>query len=336
MAAHEAEADGRVPVTVVTGYLGAGKTTLVNHILAGGHGRKYAVIVNEYGEIGIDGALIESGEEELIELASGCVCCVVRGDLIRTLRGLLRRSQDLDGILIETTGLADPGPVIQTFFADQTLLAQCRLDSVTTVVDAVNAGDRLADSGDAAEQIALADQILLNKAGEDGADPESLEAALRRLNPFAPIHRTERCRIDPGTLLDRRGFDLDRIAARLGAAPDGDGHDDAGHDHIAEDGIGSVSVECDRPLDASRLESWLQDLLASRGQDILRTKGVIDVAGEQRKLVVQGVNMMLEGDFAGLWEPGSGRRSRLVFIGRNLDADALRHGVRSCTAETAN
>jgi len=328
--------DSRVPVVVVTGYLGAGKTTLVNHILAGAAGRRYAVIVNEFGDIGIDGALIDSGEEELIELASGCVCCVVRGDLIRTLRALPRKAPDLDGVIIETTGLANPGPVIQTFFADQMLHAQYRLDSVTTLVDAAHVQDRLADSPDAADQIMLADQIVLNKVSDAEAALDELEATLRRLNPFAPIQRADRCAVDLAGLFHRHGFELERIEAALAALPEDEhDHGEPPH-HVADGGIGSVTVVCAHPLDAGKLETWLRDLLEAQGKDILRTKGIVDLAGDDRKLVIQAVNMMLEGDFIAPWHEDERRESRLVFIGRNLDAARLRAGVFATAAETVH
>lgn len=326
MNARDAEVDRKVPVTVLTGQLGAGKTTLLNRILSGAHGRRYAVIVNEFGEIGIDGDLIESGDEELIELSSGCICCVVRGDLIRTLRDLLKQRDDLDGILIETTGLANPAPVIQTFFIDQILAAQCRLDSVMTVVDAVNILRQLRDSPDAAAQIGLADQIVLNKASEASA-LSRIEAAIQLLNPFATIRKTDRCAVDPCDLLDCHGFDLDRIAARIPETPPVDDHD-----HISGDGITSLSLTCNRPFDARALEQWLQDLLAVEGQDILRTKAVINAAGEECKLVLQAVHMMLEGSLVTPWGVDEPRESRIVFIGRNLDADRLRAGFEACVA----
>ncbi len=334
MAVQPDEADGRIPVVVVTGYLGAGKTTLINRILARSTDRRYAVVVNEFSEIGIDGMLIDSGAEELIELANGCVCCVVRGDLIRTLRDLLRRAPGLDGIIIETTGLANPGPVIQTFFADQMLQAQCRLDSVVTLVDAVHLPGRLADSPDAADQIVLADLILLNKVSDAGRHPDDLEADLRRLNPFAEILRCDRCDVEVSGLFRRFGFELERIESRLPATVEASAAHDHGHaaGHLAGSGIGSLAFTCDRPLDAERFETWLQDLLAVRGQDILRTKGVISVAGADRKLVVQAVHMMLEGDFTGAWRGDEARRSRLVFIGRNLDRQQLRDGFLATQA----
>jgi G3E family GTPase len=316
--------DTRVPVTVVTGFLGAGKTTLLNRILSELSDRRFAVIVNEFGDIGIDGELIETGEEELIELSSGCICCVVRGDLIRSLRALLSEKPDLDGIIIETTGLANPSPVIQTLVIDQVIGAQCRLDSVLCVVDAVHILDQLADHIDAADQIAFSDHIVLNKVDDASAPLCDIETRLRRLNPFAPITRTNRSDVPARAVLNRHGFDLDRVEDQL--APDTVAHH---HGHIDSHAITSVSLTCNGPLDAASLEDWLQDLLTRRGNDILRTKGVLSIVHEDRKLVLQAVNMMLEGDYVGTWGDGA-RCSRLVFIGRNLDHDDLDSGFQGC------
>ena len=324
--------DDRVPVTVVTGHLGAGKTTLLNHVLTGDHGRRFAVIVNEFGEAGIDGELIQSGAEELIELSSGCLCCVVRGDLIRTMRDLLRREDRLDGILIETTGVANPSPVIQTFGADQVLAGRARLDAVVTVCDAVHIGRRLEDSADAADQVALASVLILNKVG-DAADLDGTEAALRALNPHAPIHRTDRGRVAADAILGTGGYDLDRVAADLGG-DDGGGHDhhDHDHDHVAANGIASMSLRTDAPLDPARLEAWLERLLMLRGADILRLKGILSVAGEDRRVIVQSVHMMYEGDHGAPWGDGP-RASRLVLIGRGLDRAEIEDGFLACRAD---
>ncbi|WP_375257255.1 CobW family GTP-binding protein [Citreimonas sp.] len=318
-----APSDTRIPVTVVTGYLGAGKSTLLNHVLQT-TARRFAVIVNEFGEAGIDGELIETGDEDLIELSSGCLCCVVRGDLIRTLRGLLKRAPDLDGILIETTGVANPSPVIQTFTADQHLGAQCRLDAVVTVVDAVNAGARLDDSRDAVDQVALASVLVLNKAFE--ADADAVAARLRAVNPHAAILRCDRGRVDAAAVLDTGSFDLARVADDL-APLSADDH----HDHVAADGIESVTLHEDAALDADAVEAWLERLLSVRGEDILRTKGILALAGEERRFVLQAVKMMIEGDFGAPWgtEPPA---SRIVFIGRSLDRAGLREGFSACRA----
>ena len=350
-------ASDRIPVTVLTGYLGAGKTTLLNRILTEAHGKRYAVIVNEFGEIGIDNDLVVDADEEVFEMNNGCVCCTVRGDLIRILTGLMRRKGGFDAIIVETTGLADPGPVAQTFFVDEDVKAKTKLDSITTVVmDAKHIALRLADSREAQEQIAFADQIVLNKTDlVSEAELVALEARLRRLNPLAPIHRSVRSNVPLEMVLGRGGFDLDRVLELepefLNPAHGEPGHvhdeaceDDHGHhdhhghdhhdhhDHVHDEDIKGVALTLERPVDGQRMTRWLDGVLAEQGADILRAKGIVDVKGEERRLVFQAVHMMLEGDFQRPWRDGERRYSRMVFIGRNLDEAALRRGFEACAA----
>ena len=347
----------QTPVTVLTGYLGAGKTTLLNRILSEDHGKRYAVIVNEFGEIGIDNDLIVGSDEEVYEMNNGCVCCTVRGDLIRVLSGLMKRQgtgKGFDAIVIETTGLADPAPVAQTFFMDDDVRAKTKLDSVTTVVDARHVLLRLGDSREAREQIAFADQIVVNKTDlMDEAGLREVEGVLRHLNPLAPIHRATRSNVPLDTVLGRGGFDLDRILELepefLNPAHgdpghvhdehcehDHDHHDHDGRDHHAHahvlDDIKGVSLRLDAPMDGDKVTRWLNETLQSQGPDILRAKGILDVKGDERRLVFQAVHMLLEGDWQRPWRDDEARYSRMVFIGRNLDEAALRRGFEACAA----
>ena len=338
---------GKIPVTVLTGYLGAGKTTLLNRILTGDHGKRYAVIVNEFGEIGIDNDLVVGADEDVFEMNNGCVCCTVRGDLIRIVQGLMKRKGGFDAIIVETTGLADPGPVAQTFFVDEEVRAKTRLDSVTTVVDAKHLPLRLADSKEAVEQIAFADQIVLNKTDLVSEDElKAVEATIRRLNPLAPIHRAQRSDVPLDAILGRGSFDLGRITelepeflnpahGEAGHVHDehcDHDHDHHEHDHVAQAGIRGVALSSDKPVDGIKVTQWLNDLIATKGPDILRAKGILDVKGDDRRLVFQAVHMIMEGDFQRPWKDGEPRYSRLVFIGRDLDEAALRAGFESCAA----
>ena len=321
----------RIPVTVLTGCLGAGKTTLLNRILTEGRDRNYAVVVNEFGEIGIDNDLVVDADEEVFEMNNGCMCCAVRGDLIRILDGLMKRKRGFDGILVETTGLADPAPVAQTFFVDEDVRGRTRLDSIVTVVDARHAVQRLEDSREVLEQIAFADVILLNKTDLVSADElAQLEGRIRSINVTAGIHRTQRCAVGLDKVLGRRAFDLDRAPAiEPGLVPE-DGVPEDGHEH--GDAVTSVSLRDDRLLDGNRLTVWLQRLLFERGQDFLRTRGILSILGHDRQYGVQAVHELMESNFTNPWSPNQNRESRLVFIGRNIDALELRQQFKACVA----
>lgn len=342
----------KIPVTVLTGFLGAGKTTLLNRILSTQHGQRYAVIVNEFGEIGIDNELIVSSDEEIYEMSNGCVCCTVRGDLIRILNGLLRRAGGFDGILIETTGLADPAPVAQTFFNDRDISAKAQLDSVICVADALHLPAQLQDGPEPENQIAFADIIILNKT--DCVTPEALrdaETAIRTINPYARLIRAERGQVDPASIMGQGGFDLDKILEKTpdflaaeethehdehcgcGCCGHEHGHD---HDHAPKAGfrhatnISSVSLTTDKPLNPTKLQNWLGELSATKGPDLLRYKGILNVEGEANRIVIQGVHMMMEGGALAPWPEGMKRQSRMVFIGHNLDETALRQEFEGC------
>jgi G3E family GTPase len=355
----------KIPVTVLTGYLGAGKTTLLNRILTEPHGQKFAVIVNEFGEIGIDNELIVGADEEVFEMNNGCICCTVRGDLIRIIENLMKRKDKFDAIIVETTGLADPAPVAQTFFMDQDVQAAARLDAVVTVADAMWLKDRLKDAPEAKNQIAFADVILLNKT--DLVSPEQLrevEARIRAINPYAKLHRTVKANVAIKDVLGRNAFDLDRILeiepAFLTAdehdhshhhhdhdhtGPDcnhpshkhdhdheHEGHSQGGLKHYHDEEMQSVALEIPGDVDPEKFMPWINDYVQTEGPHILRSKGILAFKGEPKRFVFQGVHMVLDGDLQRDWKEGEKRTSKIVFIGRELKRDEIEKGFRACAA----
>jgi G3E family GTPase len=320
-------ADTTVPVTVLTGYLGAGKTTLLNRILSEEHGKKYAVVINEFGELGVDNDLVIDADEEVFEMNNGCICCTVRGDLVRILGNLMKRRQKFDGIIVETTGLADPAPVAQTFYMDEDVKRATHLDAIVTLVDAKNLAARLADSKEAASQIAFADIVVLNKMDlvteEEAAE---VERRIRAINPYAEIRRATKSEVPIEAVMGREAFKLDRILEREPEFLSGEDN------HSHNEDIMSLSFEVSEPLDENKFNAWIGELLQSKGQDLLRTKGVLNFKGQEDRFAFQAVHMIADGDYIGPWPEGSARKSKIVFIGRDLNRPRLRRGFEGCVA----
>jgi G3E family GTPase len=321
-------AAAQIPVTVLTGYLGAGKTTLLNRILSENHGRKFAVVINEFGELGVDNDLVVDADEEVFEMNNGCICCTVRGDLIRIIGGLMKRKGRFDGIIVETTGLADPAPVAQTFFVDEDVKRATRLDAIVTVVDAKHLPARLKDSSEAQEQIAFADIIVLNKM--DLVTPEEaneVEALIKGINPYAEIRRSTKSDVPLESVIGRDAFNLARILEKEPDFLSGEDH----HEHDSE--VNSVSFEVSKPVDAEKFNAWISQLLQTKGQDLLRTKGILYYAGDHRRFAFQAVHMIADGDYIGEVKEGDPRKSKIVFIGRDLNRPQLRRGFEACQVD---
>ena len=319
-----------VPVTILTGFLGAGKTTLLNRILKEDHGHRIAVIENEFGEIGVDNEIIETGDEQIVEMNNGCICCTVRGDLIRIL-GTLKEKRDggklnFDRVVIETTGMADPGPVAQTFFTDEEIGNYYLLDSIITLVDAKHAPKQLDEFHEAQEQVGFADRILLSKTDLVSQDEtDSLSKRLKRMNPRAPIKKVHFGDAPIGEVLDIRGFNLNAILQL-----DPEFLVDSHHQH--HDEVESFVFRSDKPFDGQKLEQFLSGMIQVYGPDLLRYKGVLWMKGNPRRVVFQGVHMMMGGDMGKPWGKGEKKQSIMVFIGKKLPKDLFIAGLEECLA----
>jgi len=329
----DAAPDTRVPVTVLTGYLGSGKTTLLNHILTQNHGKKIAVIENEFGEVGVDDALVRerfNTTEDIFEMNNGCICCTVRGDLIRILSKLFRRQAKLDAVVIETTGLADPGPVAQTFFMDESIKEFARLDGIVTLVDAKHIEQHLDEEkpegaeNEAIEQVAFADRLLLNKIDLVSKDDLArVEARLRKINTYAPVLPCENATVAMDNILGIKAFELARVLEMDPGflAPD------ASHEH--DESVYSIGFERAGELNMERTNTWIARLLQEKGVDIFRMKGVLAMKGCPERYVYQGVHMLFTGETLTAWGDAP-RINRLIFIGKNLDRASLEAGFDAC------
>lgn len=316
----------KIPVTVLTGYLGAGKTTLLNRILTEPHGKKFAVIVNEFGEIGIDNDLVVGADEEVFEMNNGCICCTVRGDLIRIIEGLMKRKGKFDAIIVETTGLADPAPVAQTFFVDEDVSSKARLDAVITVVDARWLKEQLHDAPEAKNQIAFADVIIINKTDLVTAEElQAVEMQVRAINAYATIHKTTRSSVSLDAVLGKNAFDLDRI---LDIAPEFLEDVHVHHDSSVK----SIALTIPGDIDPDKFMPWISEFTQKEGPNILRCKGILSFKNEPKRFVFQGVHMILDGDLQREWKPDETRQSKMVFIGHKLDRPAIEKAVEACRA----
>ena len=323
-----AEVDIRIPVTILTGFLGVGKTTLLNRILHEQHGQRIAVIENEFGETGIDGDLLIQGEEQIVEMNNGCICCTVRGDLVRILGELSQKSEagelKFQRVIIETTGLADPAPVAQTFFVEQDVRDNYFLDAIITVVDAVHGMQQLDEHHEAQEQVGFADRLLLSKTDLMSADAvQVISARIRQINPRAPIKQVDFGKTELADILDIKGFDLNEI---LKIEPDF--LNDVSHEH--DDDINSFVFRTERAFNLEKLEVFMGAMIEIYGVQLLRYKGILNIENDDRKTIFQGVHMLMGGEQGSQWKPTEKRESIMVFIGKDLPKDRFTAGLNLC------
>jgi G3E family GTPase len=320
-----------IPVTILTGFLGSGKTTLLNYILKQPHGQRIAVIENEFGEAGIDNELlVQDQDEQIVEMNNGCICCTVRGDLVRILGELAAKRKagtvKFDRVVIETTGLADPAPVAQTFFVDEDIMQSYLLDAIITLVDVRHAPQQLDEHHEAQEQVGFADRILLTKTDLESAESiAALRQRLARMNPRASIAESRKGVAALEQILDIRGFNLNAI---LDIEPDF--LTDVDHDH--DDDITSFVFRETRPLDVVKVEDFLSAVVQVHGASMLRYKGILNIAGVDRRVVFQGVHMLMGTDLGQPWGPNEKRESKMVFIGKDMPRDILEEGFANSVA----
>lgn len=313
----------KTPVTVLTGFLGSGKTTLLNYILTAQHGKRIAVIENEYGQIGIDHEIVVNADEEIFEMNNGCICCTVRGDLIRILNQLAKKKDKFDYVLIETTGMADPAPVAQTFFVDEQIKSQFHLDSIVTVVDALHGLTQLERAPECPRQIAFADSLLLNKVDLATAEQiQKMKEQITLINPEVQVIETTRGQVDLNRILNQNSFNLEKTLSE---------HPQfltSHHHHHSK--VGSVGLTLTGDIHPEKFQAWIGEILQKQGADLYRIKGIVAMPKESRKYVFQGVHMQTEGAFLGEWKASEERKTQIVFIGHNLNEAQLRLGFEAC------
>lgn len=332
----------RIPVTIVTGFLGSGKTTLLNHLLNGAHGKRIAIIENEFGEVSIDDALLVESNQTIFKMSNGCLCCTINGDLVRTLTELIARRSEFDYVIIETTGVANPAPVVQTFMVNEDIAEAFALDAVVTTIDAKHIGEHI-ENKECKEQVAFADILILNKLDlVTTDDAEAVVTKLRSLNGLAVIHRTERSNIALAAILDQHAFSSEAIGHdhdEHGHDHEGCGHDHNGetcdhdhghlHSHHHDDDVQSVGCVLNGDIDKARFNTWFGQLILNNGDRLYRCKGILSIAGETNKAILQTVHRVVEVTSGSAWKEGE-RLSKIVFIGKDLKRDELLAGFKGC------